>query len=496
MKKIMIVISMVALVLAAALPSPSLAFFGSSGDGYDSLTDLADAMAKEMKSDLTGTRLFLEREEIRDEQDGSSSPFSALLANEFERALSRAGFVFEGQLPEKARGAEEQRAAAMKSDMSDLADYKIVVSYRKVADKIQVYVKLRDNKKDMTYRSLKQNYEIPVNKLPAETFADTLDNRLSKLASRFAGGVQRQQQLTVFVTPVLESRKKYSSPFAEYVTRRLKSLLSDRNSIKIIEESRDMQKLMTDHVVKKPTLDMVMSEEYAGAESVLEGSYLRGTQKTINLAVTLKGLNGKILVRAEEDIPYALIQYSLENDAAEALSRITDIEHESPNRIIRISTIKGGDYQVFREGEIVRFTLQVTKPLFVYVYNINTNAEVSLLYPKAGEAEYAKKPGVIYSIPDSSDSWEIKVEPPFGTDAVKVFASDRRLPLPALNNQIASRSFKGGTRSLVRTEKTQGELATQKMINGHDLVDWYKGIAASAGVPLYESTVYVETRPR
>jgi len=40
----------------------------------------------------------------------------------------------------------------------------------------------------------------------------------------------------------------------------------------------------------------------------------------------------------------------------------------------------------------------------------------------------------------------------------------------------------------------QTELAGQTVINARDLVDYYKGVAARMNVPLYESTVYVETR--
>ena len=155
-----------------------------------------------------------------------------------------------------------------------------------------------------------------------------------------------------------------------------------------------------------------------------------------------------------------------------------------------------GGIRCFRKGETVSFIIQVTRPLFVYVYDINPNGEVSLLYPKIGEAEQPKQPGLVYTLPDVSDSWEIKVEAPFGKDAVKIFASDRRLPIPGINQQMASRSFNNGTRSLNRVDKVQKELASQSSINGRDIVDYYKGQAARTGAALYESTVYVETRPK
>ena len=473
------------------LPAFSHSFFGSSSGSYSSLSELTNAIAKEMKSDFDGRRLYMDREEIRDEQDDSHSIFSVLMANELERSLSRAGFVFEGQILDRAKSDEEHHAAEL---VSGLTDYKIFVSYRRVADKVQVYVKIRDNKQNNTVKSLKNNYEMAIAKLPPETFADTLDNRILKLASKFTGGWQRKGQLTVYVAPVIESRKKYSSPFAEYVTRKIKTLLSGRHNLKVIEENPDLHKLYTDRIVKKPTFDTLMSEEYAGAESILVGNYLRSMQQTVHLDLTLKDASGKVMKRSEDDIPYDLIQYSMDNDAAETLSQITDIEHEAPGGVIKISTNKGGNYQIFREGETIQFILQVTKSLYLYVYNITPKGEVNLLYPKEGEVEVPKTQGIIYTIPDNSDSWEIKVEPPFGTDAVKVFASNRKLPMPTVSTQTSSRSFQGGARSQKPSQKVQGELASQKVINGHDLVDWYKGVAAKNRASLFESSVYIETR--
>ena len=55
--------AVIILILTAALYSPSQAFFGSSTESYETLAELADAMAKEMKSDLAGNRLSLNREE-------------------------------------------------------------------------------------------------------------------------------------------------------------------------------------------------------------------------------------------------------------------------------------------------------------------------------------------------------------------------------------------------------------------------------------------------
>jgi hypothetical protein len=439
---------------------------------------MADAMARELKEGHAGMglKLYLDREEILEDQQIRCVPFAGMLVNELERAFSRAGYVFEGR------------------NISQ-ADYMVTVSYHRTADKVAVYLKLKGTNND-SYRNLKGSYELALDKLPADCFIENLDGKLARLAQKVGSGWQKGADHLLFVSPVIEARKKYSSPFSDYATRKLKAALAGQPMLKIVEEKPALQKFAATRSIGKGTTDIASGDALlSGADAVLEGTYLRGTQ-TVNLALTLKDLKGAVLASAEETIPSAQIQYSLDNDMAETLAQIADTEHESSSSAVRIATVKGGNYQVFREGELVSFTLQVARPLYLYVYDINPNGEVNLLYPRAGEAESPKQPGIIYTLPEEGDSWEIRVEAPYGTDAVKVFASDRRLSIPRISQQVASRSFTGNTRSLTRVDKVQKELAKQSTINGLDLVDYYKGITSRNGATLFESTVYVETRAK
>ncbi|MBI2354026.1 MAG: DUF4384 domain-containing protein [Deltaproteobacteria bacterium] len=464
------------------LPSPARAFlgFGSSSETspstYATLAEMADAMAGEMKAGHAGMglKLYLDREDVREDREARCVPFAGMLVNELERAFSRTGFIFEGR-------------------NIDQADYIVTVSYQRTAGKVAVYLKLKGARND-SYRNLKGSYEILLEKLPPGCFTENLDAKLARLAQKVSRGWNRAGALSLFVNPVVEARKKYTSPFSEYATRKLKATLADLPLLKIIEEKPALGKSATRSIEK--SADLATADALlAGADAVVEGGYLRGGEM-LNLSVTIKDLKGKVLASAEENIPIALIQFSPDNDAAETLAQIADTEHEASGGAVRIATVKGGAYQVFREGEVVSFTLQVTRPLYLYVYDINPGGGVNLLYPKAGEPETPKLPGMVHVLPEESDTWEIRVESPYGTDAVKVFASDRRLPIPRVSDQIASRSFVGNTRSLVRVDKVQKELASQPVINGRDLVDYYKGVAARSGAKLYESTVYVETRAK
>ena len=473
------------LLMNVTISSPvSAAWFGSGSTSetaqsgatpFTTISDMADAMGRELKEGHAGNslRLYLDRDDIREDQDVRNVPFAGLLANELERSFSRAGYVFEGRL-------------------IDQADYIVSISYHRTADKVVVYLKLKRTKND-SYRNLKGMYELSLATLPRDFFVENLDSKLARLTQKVAQSWNKTGTLSLFIAPVVEARRKYSSQFSEYATGKFKANLATFPLFRLMEEKPAVKRGVLRSIEKNTDLagtDALL----VGADAVLEGVYLRG-RDSLNVSLTIKDLKGKVLGSAEENIPMGMILFSVDNDDAETLARIADTENENSGSV-RISTVKGGSYQVFHEGETVSFIIQVARPLYVYVYDINPNGEVSLLYPKIGEVEQPRQPGLVYTLPDVNDSWEIKVESPFGKDAVKIFASDRRLPIPGINPQVASRSFQNGTRSLNRVDKVQKELTSQPSINGRDIVDYYKGQAVRTGAALYESTVYVETRPK
>jgi len=475
-------ISILLLLLGFACPASAFAgWFGSdsaresaanNSTGYSSLSEMANAMAAELKEGhpRMGLKFYLDREDIREDQEVRCVPFAGRLVDELERAFSQVGYSFEGRIVEQS-------------------DYLASVNYHRTADKVVVYLKLKRTKND-SYRSLKGTYELAIDKLPDQCFVESLDNKLARLSQKVAQSWKRGEPISLFFVPVVEARRKYSSPFSEYVTNKFKANLTTQSGFRLIEEKPAVQKATGGARGTLTDLDGAAASLY-GADAVMEGVYLRGAD-TVNLSLKMKNLKGEVLANVEENIPNELVPFSLDNDDAEALANIADTEHEKSG-VARISTVKGGSYRVFRAGETVSFTFQVSRPLFVYVYDISPNGEVNLIYPKEGEPEAAKQPGVIYTLPEEGDSWEIKVAAPFGKDAVKLFASNKPLAIPRISSQVASRSFAGGVRT---PEATHKELASQSVINGLDIVAYYRSLGAKKETALFESTAYVETREK
>lgn len=190
-----------------------------------------------------------------------------------------------------------------------------------------------------------------------------------------------------------------------------------------------------------------------------------------------------------------MIPYSTLNQAAGTLAMVADVAGQGSQKLVKLNTTKGDRFQVYRAGEKVQFLIQVARPLYVYLYGINTKNEVTLLYPGPDQRARALPSGTIHAVPGDHESWEIVVGPPFGTDVVKLFASEAPLPVPTISDKTTAKSFSGGTRTLVQRPVVQRQLALQKVINGFDLVDYYKGSAAALGLTLYEDSLFVQTRP-
>lgn len=441
----------------------------------NSLKELANGAASELREKAgAGKKLYLDKATVKDAITGEASNLSAFLVNELEAAFSAAGFSY--------------------SDFMEQADLAVGASYQRDGDKLRVFIKYCPAKDSSGCKSL--NATVPYNRLPKESFSDSLDNRITRLVQK---ATLSRKGLKVFINPVVERRGRYASEFSEFVTTKARTALVNSQQFDVLDEQPVTRSLSNTRGLSAKAKEIKNLETsaalFSGADAVLEGYYLEGAGR-VTVAMTLKDLKGGVLGTADDSIERGLIPYSTANPIAGTLATVADIGGQSEQQMVKLNTTKGDRFQVYRAGERVQFLIQVAKPLYVYLYGINSKNEVSLLYPGPGQQPAPLARGQVHTVPGDRDSWEIVVEPPYGTDVVKLFASERPLAVPTISDKVASRSFNDGTRTLVRRDAIQQELATKQTINGFDLVDYFKGMARSLGAALYEDSLFVQTRPK
>lgn len=460
------------LVLSVLCADNAYAFWSSEPG---SLKELAAGVATEMKEKVgAGKKLYLDKVNVKDAVSGETANLSAFLVNELESALSAAGFSF--------------------SDFMEQADQVVGANYQRDGDLLRIFVKYCPAQDSSGCKSLAA--ALAVQKLPRESFSESMDSRLKRLVQKASG---TKNGLKVFINPVVERKNRYSSEFADYVTAKARSLLVSSQRFEVLEEQPVTRSLSNTRGLAAKAKQMTNLEtsaaQFSGADAVLDGYYFEGAGR-VTVVMTLKSLKGGVLGSAEESIERTLIPYNTSNQITGDLSVVADISGQTEQRMVKLNTTKGDRHQVYRAGEKLQFLIQTAKPLFVYLFAINEDKQVVRLYPGPFKIQQSLQPGVVHRVPDDRDDWEIVVEPPFGTDVVKLFASERMLRVPYVSDKIAAKSFSEGTRSLVRRDVVQQELSAQKTINGLDLVDYFKGAATQQGAVLYEDSLFVQTRPR
>jgi hypothetical protein len=453
-------------------PQLSCAFWSSDPA---SLKELAGGVAAELREKSGGVkRLYLDKVNVKDAVSGETSNLSAFLVNEFESALSSAGFSF--------------------SDFMEQADMSVGASYQRDGDRLRVFVKYCPSKDISSCKTLSAT--LLYSMLPKDSFSESIDSRLKHLAQKAVGG---KSGLKIFINPVVERKNRYSSEFSEYVTAKARSYLVNSQQFDVLEEQPVTRSLSNTRGLAAKAKQVQNLETsaalFSGADAVLDGYYFEGTGR-VTIVMTLKNLKGGVLGSAEETIDRAMIPYNTVNQAAGTLAEVGDVASQVSQKVVKLHTTKGDLHQIYRAGEKLQFLIQVAKPLYVYLYGINTKNEINQLYPGPEQRQMPFEVRQVYTVPGDRDSWEIVVEPPFGTDLVKLFASEQPLPVPSITDKAVSKSFSDGARSLVRRDVIQQELSAQKTINGFDLVDYFKGSADRLGATLYEDSLFVQTRPK
>jgi len=447
----------------------------SGAAGFASLSELSGDVAKELGKKLGAVKIAMDKSLIRDSISGEPSNLSAYIKNELESAFSAEGFT-------------------LVDDIQDSA-YFMTVSYHNDGNFLKIFVRYRHSSGDMAYKSISR--QIKTGLLPRDALGATLDGKVVRMAGKLQPGIRGMK---VFVNPIVESSGKYSCDFSTYLTARLKTQLASAGAQIIDEQPRIASAAGKRSLVLKtgPAQNLAASDaEQAGADAYLEGVFLTD-KNDILVSVTIKDNKGKRLAGAEEKFEKSQVTLSAENKTAQKIAVISDVQAEENGDAVKISATRGSRYAVYYEKEKIRFTILVKKPLHVYVFNINSREEVFPLHPGENEPDAPLQPGTLHTIPMGENAW-IEVEPPFGTEQVKVFACAKPLPLPRLNAAVASRGFDRegeDRRRTLKRQEAQEALSGQTTIHPNDLVDYFRGRAARQGERLYEDSIFVESRPK
>lgn len=80
-------------------------------------------------------------------------------------------------------------------------------------------------------------------------------------------------------------------------------------------------------------------------------------------------------------------------------------------------------------GETMTISLRVDRPCYVYLFNVDTSRQVTMLYPNRFHPEETVKPDQWIRVPGDREGWELGIEGEVGEEEIVAIASTRSLML-------------------------------------------------------------------
>jgi len=82
-----------------------------------------------------------------------------------------------------------------------------------------------------------------------------------------------------------------------------------------------------------------------------------------------------------------------------------------------------GDNSNYSVGENIIISFKVTYDSYVYIYDINANGEIRLIFPNRFQKDNFARANVVYSIPSPKDTYRLVVTEPYGREVIQAIAS-------------------------------------------------------------------------
>lgn len=103
------------------------------------------------------------------------------------------------------------------------------------------------------------------------------------------------------------------------------------------------------------------------------------------------------------------------------------IINPAPNPNVQVRTWV--DRPQYRVGQQIRISVSVTRDAYVYLFNINADGRMSVVFPNAYGADNFMYAGDTRTFPSAGDGYTFTVDGPSGTDRILAVASTESLDM-------------------------------------------------------------------
>jgi hypothetical protein len=260
-------------------------------------------------------------------------------------------------------------------------------------------------------------------------FADTIDYKILTALDRIENKVSGN--LVTGICNIVYSDEELGSEFGGLFRQKLKVAvqasdkfsLSETENLDLIKEQWDFQHsgfVDEDQAVRIGELDAI--------QALFMGKYYdNGTNVSVYLDL-VDVENGSVLSSEQIEIAKGDISVSIYPDNYDSVQNIIDeisqVSGSSQDDSLVNVWIERGNGAVYENGENLVINFFSKYGCFVKVYHIDVNGQAQLIFPNQYYNNNFITADTVYSIPDKNYPFKFSLGEPFGTEFIKVMASN------------------------------------------------------------------------
>lgn len=95
----------------------------------------------------------------------------------------------------------------------------------------------------------------------------------------------------------------------------------------------------------------------------------------------------------------------------------------------------------YKSGESITFHFTTEKDCYLYLFHIDTEGYLRMLFPNKWNTDNRVKAGIDYKIPDDNMDFDFKVIAPYGSEVLIAFATDKPIESIDIDNEKGFKTF-------------------------------------------------------
>lgn len=289
---------------------------------------------------------------------------------------------------------------------------------------------------------------IPLEEIDRDALTPDRQSWARYLVRNLDRGLKSKKTLKLYIKDFKIGSDKGDDELGGYLKDWIRPALSDSRLFKPLDEGKALIRL-TDEQLKERT--RTVAPELASEESTLNEDLMRpdadGTlrgkawfhHKDLEIKIYIIDNEGVQIGASEANVPKELFPPDLiESPGAVGVATVVGPKPALGLSIagmkVELSTDKG-QKPVYYDGEYLRFVVRPNLQAQVYLFNINSEGDATLLFPIDEKGLLNSGGGLVEAgkslvLPGDGMSYKLKVGPPFGLETIWAVAAGSPLNLP------------------------------------------------------------------